>query len=977
MLKTTSRHLLFFLSFLVAASLAAVPSYQEIEDKNTLSLLTPTLQNIQTAKIRLSNDLEAYLISDPEARQSAAALSVGVGSWEDPDSLPGTAHFLEHMLFLGTTKYPKESGFSAFITEHGGVNNAYTASTHTNYHFSVNHDGFEEALDRFSWFFKEPLFTPSGVDREMQAVDQEFAKNLEDDAWRQTYVQKALANPQHPYSRFQAGNLETLQAISQEELQEWYREHYSANLMKLVVYSPLPLDQLKALVSEDFSEIPNQSKSRLSLDTPMLSHSRQGHLTSVVPIKDLKRLVFTWELPKKFAHMLRQQPQEVVSHILGHEGPESLLAQLKREELAEGLSAGGSPYGPDNFLFQITVHLTDKGLKKRELVMERLFQALSQFKKRGVPDYLFQEVVELSTLNYQYQTRKEPFDLVTAHAAALQTESLETYPMLTLVPQEFSPQSIKEMMEHLSPQAAYYTVIASPSSSGLASDRTEKWVGVKYGLRSMDEELLNRWSFTEPHAAIDLPPPNPFIPQSLAVLGKREESGQTPLPDLLVNDDLARIYYGMDQWYEVAKIYWNFEIKVPSITPKDPTSLVLGDLFVKSVQEHANDIAYNALLAGLNYQFERTSSGISLHLSGYSDRAPQLFQHLIKALTRVQPTKKQFKLYKEALKRAYKNQSKASPLDQSIEELRSILYDHYPLAKEKARVLSKIDFDDFELFRKSLFSRSYVEGLLYGNLTKEEAKARWRELRMELASQSYPREEHEKPSVIQLPAEQGPFFVQTKTKQRGNAVLLMLEHGPFSYRRKAEVELLSTLLQEPFFDDLRTKQQTAYLVFNSHTEVENYLYSYFAVQSDSHDARDLLARFELSIEQSLQRFISNPEARERFERIRKATIDRLAQTPENLNAMGTLLHTLAYKYEGAFDRIEKRIQGLDSLQWEDFLEFALSQYGATNKSRIAVLKEGVIENPSPMRYKKIRSIKQLKKISDYRTRRGLTSAVNL
>lgn len=52
--------------------------------------------------------MKVLLVSDPTTERSAASLSVGVGHMSDPDDVPGLAHFLEHMLFLGTEKYPNE-----------------------------------------------------------------------------------------------------------------------------------------------------------------------------------------------------------------------------------------------------------------------------------------------------------------------------------------------------------------------------------------------------------------------------------------------------------------------------------------------------------------------------------------------------------------------------------------------------------------------------------------------------------------------------------------------------------------------------------------------------------------------------------------------------------------------------------------------------------------------------------------------------
>lgn len=62
----------------------------------------------------------------------------------------GLAHFLEHMLFLGTKKYPDASQFDQHLSDHAGYSNAYTSLDQTNYYFHCANNGFKEALDRYN-----------------------------------------------------------------------------------------------------------------------------------------------------------------------------------------------------------------------------------------------------------------------------------------------------------------------------------------------------------------------------------------------------------------------------------------------------------------------------------------------------------------------------------------------------------------------------------------------------------------------------------------------------------------------------------------------------------------------------------------------------------------------------------------------------------------------------------------------------------
>src|SRR3990167_10492538 len=244
---------------LLLTSFSSLNPYTVIDDQSELTYLNPTLQNRKTLKLQLANGLEALIISDEMADQSAAAVRVGVGSWNDPFEYPGMAHFCEHMLFMGTEKYPSENEFFSLISDYAGSTNAFTAPNRTVYMFSSETDGFTALLDRFAHFFIDPLFNPANIAREMHAVDQEFAKNIENDSWREYMIFKETGSQEHPNRLFSTGNSETLAKIPQSALKEWHKANYVAGKMHLVLYSPLPLSELKQLAAGMFSAVPASS----------------------------------------------------------------------------------------------------------------------------------------------------------------------------------------------------------------------------------------------------------------------------------------------------------------------------------------------------------------------------------------------------------------------------------------------------------------------------------------------------------------------------------------------------------------------------------------------------------------------------------------------------------------------------------------------------------------------------------------------
>jgi len=134
--------------------------------------------------ITLPNQMQCLLVSDEEADKSAASLDVNVGFALDPKPYFGCAHFLEHMLFQGSEKYPSEKEYFEYMKSNGGMCNAYTWLDNTNYHFECSTQALEGGLDRLAQFFIAPLIGEDNAKREMEAVDSEFNMSQQNDFFR-------------------------------------------------------------------------------------------------------------------------------------------------------------------------------------------------------------------------------------------------------------------------------------------------------------------------------------------------------------------------------------------------------------------------------------------------------------------------------------------------------------------------------------------------------------------------------------------------------------------------------------------------------------------------------------------------------------------------------------------------------------------------------------------------------------------------
>ena len=322
------------------------------------------LDETEVEKLVLDNGLKVILVSNPKYNISAASMNVKVGSLSDPKDAQGLAHFLEHMLFLGTEKYPDVEDYKMYLSNNGGYSNAYTAEDHTNYLFEVVHEAYEGALDRFSQFFISPLFNPDYTKREINAVNSEFQKNLENDYWRMRQIKREIYNKEHPANHFEIGSLETLEKVDREILLNFHKKYYSSNQMALSLLSNNSIDQMEEWAIKYFSNIKNNKTATIEYPVEYLEEKDAIRLVSVKPIKDKKELSLEFPLPFDLYQYYGSKPMEILGSLMGHEGKGSLLSFLKDKGLAVGLSGGGSPDTPNYGSAGIRIQLTGKGVAK-------------------------------------------------------------------------------------------------------------------------------------------------------------------------------------------------------------------------------------------------------------------------------------------------------------------------------------------------------------------------------------------------------------------------------------------------------------------------------------------------------------------------------------------------------------------------------------------------------------------------------------
>ncbi|CAF4248358.1 unnamed protein product, partial [Adineta steineri] len=485
--------------------------------------------------LELSNEMLVVLISHPNIDKAAAALDVSIGNLADQKDIPGIAHFLEHMLFMGSSKYPGENEYSKLIEGNGGYSNAFTSGDHTNYYFDINPSLLPEALDVFAQFFISPLFSALSTDRELEAVNSEYEGYLYEDGWRFLQLEKSTSDPQHPYSGFAIGNSESLRTTPKQRgidirqvLLDFHKVQYSSNRMSLAVLGNQSLDELESLVMKSFNDVPNKKLKQVKYPSDPYGESKRKTICYVVPVKECRYLTINWVIPDH-KDLYYCNPESYLSHLIGHEGDGSLLSYLKKLGLATGLVSGERNVAPDFSFFTVDLILTIEGLSRWEEIIYIVYQYITMLRKEGPKEWIFDERKNFNAVRFQFREKERPNYFVRNLAGRMRDYPLTECLSGDYEIREFRPDLIiEELNEYLIPSKMRVFLLSKEFTS--IATETEKWFGTQYKQEYLSEELIKRCETCELIPELHLPKPNEFIPTDFQLFSKEKHSARPQLP---------------------------------------------------------------------------------------------------------------------------------------------------------------------------------------------------------------------------------------------------------------------------------------------------------------------------------------------------------------------------------------------------------------------------------------------------------------
>lgn len=719
--------------------------------------------------------------------------------------------------------------------------------------------------------------------------------------------------------------------------------------MKLVVLGRESLDELESWVGDLFADVPNKNLPQNRWDG-VQPYSKNEFLTQVFakPVMDSRILDICFPYQDEEA-MYETQPQRYLSHLIGHEGPGSILAHIKGQGWANGLSAGATHICPGSAFFTISIRLTEDGLKEYREVTKVVFQYISLIKENPPQSWICDEIKGMAEVDFRFE-EKSPASTFTSRLSSIMQKP---YPREWLLSgssliRKFDSEAISKAMTCLRTDNYRLTVVSQTFPGDW--DQKDRWYGTEYRCQRVDpilqaaiREAGESSSSTRPQD-LHLPHKNEFIPTNLTV--ERKEI-QEPLkaPKLVRCDEKACTWWKKDDQFWVPR--GNVFIRLRnSLAGATLVNYVKAKMYCELVKDALVEFSYDAEIAGLDYGLESYNLGLSVTVGGYSDKMIVLLEKVLISMRDLEVKPDRFKIVKERQLRGYRNWDFQQPYRQVGEFTGWLGAEKGWINAEYLAEFIHLQPEDISSFYPQLLQQVYIDFLAHGNINKEDALRMTHLIESILKPRPLPQSQWHIRRDLILP-EGSDFTYQRKLGDPAN-VNHCIEYYVFvgsvtDLTLRAKLLLLGQMTDEAGFDQLRTKEQLGYIVFTGARMAAATMGYRVIIQSErpteylEERINAFLALFAKSLEE-----MSPAE----FESHKKSLINKRLEKVKNLDQESSRFWRKISSEYFDFLKNEQDVAHLKPLTKSDLVEFFNQYIHPTSPSR-AKLSIHMIAQASP------------------------------
>jgi len=908
----------------------------------------------QYQAIRLDNGMVVLLVSDPQAVKSLSALVVPVGSLEDPDAHPGLAHYLEHMILMGSKKYPQPDSLAEFLKMHGGSHNASTAPYRTAFYLEVENDALEGAVDRLADAIASPLLDKKYADRERNAVNAELTLARTRDGMRMAQVSAETINPAHPASRFSGGNLETLSdkpgSPVLDALHAFRDKYYSANLMKAVVYSNKPLPALAKIAAETYGRVPNKNITKPQIDVPVVTDAQKGVIIHYVPAMPRKVLRVEFRIDDNTAQF-RSKTDELVNYLIGNRSADTLSDWLQKQGLAEGIRADSDPVVNGNSgVLAISATLTDKGLAHRDEVVAAIFSYLNLLREKGVDKRYFDELAHVLDLDFRYPSITRDMDYVEWLADTMIRVPVEHTLDAVNIADQYDAAAVKARLEMMTPQNARIWYI-SPDEP---HNKTAYFVNAPYQVDKISDKTFTDWQQKSAAIALKLPELNPYIPDDFTLI---KPQGAYPQPKLIVDEPTLRVVYTPSQYFaNEPKADVSVILRNPAAmnSARNQVMFALNDYLAGIALD---ELSNQAAVGGISFS-TNANNGLMLNANGYTQRLPQLFQALLAGYFSYTPTEDQLEQAKSWYAQMMDSAEKGKAFDQAIMPVQMLSQIPYFQREERRALLPSISLKEVMAYRDVLKANARPEFLVVGNMTEEQTKTLAKNVRDQLDAHG---NEWCRNQDVLVEKQQNVIFDKESNTSDSALAAVFVPTGYDEFASSANSAVLGQIIQPWFYNQLRTEEQLGYAVFAFSMNVGRQWGLGFLLQSSDKQPAYLWQRY--------QAFFPQAEAKlramkpEEFAQIQQAVIAQINQAPQTLGEEASKISKDFDRGNMRFDSRDKVVAEIKQLTPQKVADFfhqaVVDPKGMAILSQVSGSQNGKVEYLHPDGWKVWKSVSEL------------------
>ncbi|MBF6635863.1 pitrilysin [Rouxiella silvae] len=910
--------------------------------------------------IKLANGMTVLLVSDADASKSLAALAVSVGSLQDPDGQLGLAHFTEHMLLMGSKKYPKPESLSEFLKMHGGSHNGSTASYRTAFYLEVENDALKEAVDRLADAVGEPLLDANYADKERNAVNAELTMARSRDGMRMGQVRAETLNPLHPGSRYAGGNLDTLKDKPGNNLHDalvaFYNRYYSANLMVGVIYSNKPLPELAQIASDTFGKIANHNAKVPPITVSSVTPEQQGILIQYVPAEPRKQLRIEFAIDNNSA-AFRSKTDTYISYLIGNRSKNTLSDWLQKQGLSDGISAGADPMVQGNMgVFAISVSLTEKGLAEKDRVIAAVFNYLSLIRSQGVKKEYFDEIAHVLALDFRYPAVTRNMDYVEWLVDTMVRVPVDHVLDSPYIADRFDPQAIDNRLDSLTPEQARFWII-SPNEP---HNKMAYFVDAPYEVDKVPANDFTQWRQLEKQVSLSLPLLNPYIPENLEVVNKNADQTR---PTLIVNQKGLRVLYMPSRYFSSepkADVTLAFRSEQSLDSARKQVLYGLNDYLTGVAFDQ---LSYQASIGGISFSTS-PDHGLEFNANGFTDHLPDLLSELVEQYPKVVPTTEQLEQAKSWYLERLAAADKGKAFELALQPVQLISRLPYSEREVREKMVKGITLQEVIDYRKSLLDKGALEVLVMGNMTAPQVEKMVNNIKDKIKPQGT---KWWRGSNIIVNHRQKVNMQRVGTSTDSALAAVYVPVGYDEVRSMGYCALLGQIIQPWFYSQLRTQEQLGYAVFAFPMPVGKQWGIGFLLQSNSKQPKYLYQRYLAFYPQAEKRLRAMKDSE--FAQYKQGLLNEMQQRPQTMGEeVGRFSEDLS-RGNDKFNTREKVIaviQGLTQKELADFYHQAvISQTGFAMLSQVSGNDSKTPEYAAPVGWKTYPTTSSLQKTFPY------------